>query len=60
METTNLSISFGIDVDDVVSSVVVPAVDKDSVQLVVGRIAWIRALQVTVQFQSLRKFKPIK
>ena len=57
---TNLAVAPGVDVDHVVSAMVVAAVHEDGVQDVGRRILLVGVLQVLVQVQPLRELKPVK
>ena len=53
-----LAVALGVDVDDVVSAVVVAAVHQDGVQDVRRRVLLVGVLQVLIQTQALRELKP--
>ena len=57
---TNLAVAPGVDVDHVVSAVVVAAVHEDGVQDVGRRVLLVGILQVLVQVQPLRELEPVK
>ena len=55
--SSNLAIASWVDVDHIVSTMVVSTVYQDSMQHVAGRVALLRILQVLVQVQLLRELK---
>ena len=57
---TNLAVAPGVDVDHVVSAVVVAAVHEDGVQDVGRRVLLVGVLQVLVQVQPLWELEPVK
>ena len=57
---TNLAVAPGVDVDHVVSAVVVAAVHEDGVQDVGRRVLLVGVLQVLVQVQPFRELEPVK
>lgn len=47
---THFAVSFGVEIDDVMATVVVSAVHQNGVQDVVGRVLYIRFLQELIQW----------
>ena len=57
---THFAVSFGVEIDDVVSSVVVPAVHEHRMKNVVGWVLGVCLLEELIQGQLLREFKPVE